>query len=101
MNWSAEQQRLLGAMGYQLLVRVAPGETTVARDGAVAAELALPTAADPHSAGENFPALRQALRRAAGNRDIEGLVEDLGRLRREPALKRALWARLRVLRRSR
>jgi hypothetical protein len=57
-------------------------------------------AAGAGSIAVNCPALRQALRRAAGDRDIDGLVEDIERLRREPALKRALWSRLRTLRRS-
>lgn len=44
-------------------------------------------------------ALLEALRHAAGGRDVADLVADLERLRREPALKRALWPRLRALRR--
>ncbi|MBP8081461.1 MAG: hypothetical protein KAY12_04820 [Arenimonas sp.] len=106
MNWSAEQQRLLGAMGFQLMTRVEPGESSGARVTAPAAALAAapaPAVAMAAGAGSivmNFPALRQALRRAAGDRDIDGLVEDIERLRREPALKRALWSRLRILRRS-
>ena len=43
--------------------------------------------------------LLEALRRAAGGRDVADLVADIERLRREPALKRALWPRLRALRR--
>lgn len=81
MNWSPEQQRLLGAMGYQLLVRVEP-----------------PTA--PAASSRSFPALRAALTRAAGGADIAALIADLDSLRREPLAKRALWPRLRVLRRS-
>lgn len=77
MNWSAEQQRLLGEMGYELMVRA----SVVAN-------------------ATNFPALQQALRRAAGDRDVSGLIDDLERLRREPALKRELWPKLRALRRS-
>jgi hypothetical protein len=100
MSWSAEQQRLLGAMGYQLMIRVSPGETTAARSPAAALHPALVVAASPELAAARFPQLQMALRRAAGNRDIEGLVEDLERLRREPALKRALWTTLRTLRRS-
>jgi len=100
MSWSAEQQRLLGAMGYQLMIRVSPGETMAARSPAAAAEVAIAVAVGPASAAARFPELRQALRRAAGDRDIEGLVGDLERLRLEPALKRALWSRLRTLRRS-
>jgi hypothetical protein len=43
--------------------------------------------------------LLAALSRAAGGRDLGALALDLERLRREPALKRALWPRLRALRR--
>lgn len=102
MIWSAEQQRLLGAMGFQLMTRVTPGQSPAAR-ATPAERPAAPAVASPASAGADvarFPELQRALRRAAGDRDIEGLVEDLERLRREPALKRALWARLRILRRS-
>lgn len=101
MIWTAEQQRLLGAMGFQLMTRVAPGEAP--RDRSTSLPAAAPAVAPAAVAASNaasFPELRQALRRAAGNRDIEGLVEDLERLRREPSLKRALWAKLRTLRRS-
>jgi len=110
MNWSAEQQRLLGAMGYELMVRVTPGEllrtgvrgqaaaaVTAAVSAVTAAKVVAPGAAADVAL---FPALQQALRRAAGDRDIAGLVSDLERLRREPALKRALWPTLRALRRS-
>jgi hypothetical protein len=97
MNWNAEQQRMLGAMGFELMV-----QATMAASSAVALSFAAsasngapagPTAAD-------FPELLRALRRAAGDQDVSGLVDDLERLRREPALKRALWPRLRALRRS-
>jgi hypothetical protein len=44
--------------------------------------------------------LHSALRRAAGGADLASLSVDLARLRREPALKRALWPRLRALRRA-
>ncbi len=88
-------------MGFQLMTRVAPGEPPRERSASLpAAAPAVAPAAVAASNAASFPELRQALRRAAGNRDIEGLVEDLERLRREPSLKRALWAKLRTLRRS-
>lgn len=103
MIWSAEQQRLLGAMGFQLMTRVTPGAAPAAHVSPAgqpaAMAVAMPSGAKADAA--SFPELQRALRRAAGDRDIEGLVEDLERLRREPALKRALWVRLRTLRRSR
>lgn len=81
MNWSPEQHRLLGAMGFQLLVRVEP-------------------AACMHGSQAVFPALRAALTRAAGGADIVALIADLDGLRRQPSAKRALWPRLRALRRT-
>lgn len=100
MNWSVEQRSLLSAMGYQLLVRT-PTAAGQLVDGATGAESAAaePGAEDAASAG-NYQALRQALRRAAGDQDVSGLIHDLEHLRREPALKRALWPRLRAMRRS-
>jgi hypothetical protein len=104
MNWSPEQQRLLGAMGYELMVRVAPGAPATARAESGPAAPTGPAAASPTGSAaapaEGWAALRRAVRLAAGERDLEGLVPDYDRLRREPALKRALWPRLRALRRS-
>ena len=46
--------------------------------------------------------LLRALRRAAGDRDLAGLaLPPWERLRADPALKRALWPRLRAFRRAR
>ena len=77
MNWSAEQQRLLRALGHDLLVHGMAAAST-----------------DTHHK------LMDAISRAAGGSDVSALIGDIGRLRREPALKRALWPRLRALRRS-
>jgi hypothetical protein len=93
MNWSVEQKSMLGAMGYQLLVRASV-------TAAPAAAMVEPASATSGAATSLFPELRQALRRAAGDQDISSLIGDLERLRREPALKRALWPSLRALRRS-
>ena len=92
MNWSAGQLRMLRELGHEpmLLASRAPAPAPeVARDepsrpGAAAAEQ-----------------LAGAIARAAGGRDLSALALDLERLRREPALKRALWPRLRALRRGR
>lgn len=89
--WSAEQERMLRAMGY----------TPYARAGALPAALvepALPPASVTAS-GDGFKSLRAALRRAAGGRDTDALIGDLARLRKDPAGKRALWPILRALRR--
>ena len=99
MNWTAEQQRLLGAMGYELMARVAPGSPArqPPRPGPVADTV---DALETSAVAASFPELERALRRAAGDRDVSELVIDLARLRREPALKRAIWPTLRALRRS-
>ena len=110
MNWSAEQQRLLQALGHDLMVHgtqwpavgvgAAVGAALAAKplENSIAAKAA-PTVGAPtpaHSMGK----LAEAVRRAAGGSDISGLIDDMERLRNEPALKRALWPRLRALRRS-
>jgi len=116
MNWSAEQQRLLQALGHDLMVH---GTQWPPRNVAPAANPASPMAASADRAPKPFPKagmaesavagpvapnstqrLREALRRAAGGNDIGALVDDIDKLRNQPALKRALWPRLRALRRS-
>ena len=116
MNWSVEQQRLLGAMGYQLLVRVDPSMArgrltaatlvTSATPRSTTASAAPPASATVASAASMqgsqavFPALRAALTRAAAGADIAALLPDLDVLRRQASAKRALWPRLRSLRRT-
>ncbi|KFN50196.1 hypothetical protein P873_07515 [Arenimonas composti TR7-09 = DSM 18010] len=86
MTWSGEQQRLLAAMGY-VLYRRTGGATADAAAGFV----------DP----PEHDRLWQALRRAACGRDPRPLgLPPLAQLRTDPAAKRALWPRLRALRRS-
>ncbi|WP_339830095.1 hypothetical protein [uncultured Arenimonas sp.] len=85
MSWSADQQVLLGAMGYVLY-----------RHGAAAD--AAPEAAADLPEGR----LLQALRRAARRDDLDGLaLPPFEKLRTDASAKRALWARLRAARRSR
>ena len=90
MSVTAEQQRLLLAMGIEplLLAGTAP----------------LPAAADGNSAAaasaSGWSALEAALRRAAGGADIATLQLDLRQLHQQPQLKRALWPRLRNARRG-
>lgn len=101
MNWSAEQQRLLSAMGYVLFAR--PGTMAVRKSTvhAVAPMLTENGVLSPvtGSAGPGHDQLLGALRRAAGGRDVAGLIPDIVALRRDPMLKRALWPALRALRR--
>lgn len=91
MSWSAEQERMLRAMGY----------TPYALAGAPPPPASLPVDAPMTAAvvGGGFEHLKAALRRAAGGRDIDAVVGDLARLRKDPAGKRALWPKLRALRR--
>ena len=113
MNWSPEQQRLLRALGHELMVHGVAWPTSVAETEASTparsakpirkappAPSATPAAATTAPAHDGIERLHEALRRAAGGGDISALIEDLERLRREPALKRALWPRLRAMRRS-
>ena len=98
MSWSAHQRQLLEALGYELLE---PG-----RVGAIPAVPAAPirvAEAGPKAApaaANDVSRLLEALRRAAGGADPVALAGDLARLRRDPAAKRALWPRLRALRRQ-
>jgi hypothetical protein len=89
VSWSAGQLRILRAMGHEPM-RLAPV-------GAPAETPSRPTAASTTSTAG---ALAAAIARAAGGRDLSALALDLDKLRREPALKRALWPRLRALRRD-
>ena len=105
MSWSAHQRRLLDALGYELLVpgRVGPsapamvGREPAANDAPASAPAAA-RAAVARTPGAS--PLLDALRRAAGGVDPGTLVGDLDRLRRDPAAKRALWPRLRALRKG-
>ena len=87
--WSAEQQRLLAALGVPLWERLQP------RLGAesVGAEA-------PPTLGNELRPLLAALERAAGGRNLAALLLDLPRIRASAAAKRALWPTLRALRRS-
>jgi hypothetical protein len=101
MSWSAEQLRLLRAMGHEpmLLVGAAFGRdagAAVSRDEDASQGASRPKAAPTDSVA----VLHAAIVRAAGGRDLAALALDLERLRREPALKRALWPRLRALRKA-
>lgn len=96
MSWSTEQQRLLSAMGYTLY-RQAPAPTSASSPPGLVQDVQVDyPAATSATAGR----LLQALQRAAAGRDVAGLVGDLEVLRRDPMKKRALWPRLRALRRA-
>lgn len=92
-------------MGYALYVR--PGATPASMATTSAAVVAagfpdagsamLPTIASGEPRHERLLA---ALRRAAGNADVTNVLPDLDALRRDPLLKRALWPKLRALRKA-
>ena len=89
MPWSEEQQRLLRAMGYVLYER-APMSAAVpaSAPGAMAAEADAPLAR-----------LLRALQAAASGQDVSW-IGDLAMLRGDARAKRALWPKLRALRRT-
>ena len=108
MSWSAEQLRLLRALGHEPMRLATPADFAPAASSPVGAAFG----PDPSVQGEAGPSRQNAaptnqgerllaeIARAAGGRDLAALALDLERLRREPALKRALWPRLRALRRE-
>lgn len=103
MNWSAHQRRLLDALGYELLVpgRVGASAPAVIREPAANDPASMPAATRTAAIGTpGASPLLDALRRAAGGADPGALAGDLERLRRDPAGKRALWPRLRALRKG-
>jgi hypothetical protein len=81
--WSAEQQRLLAALGVPLMLRP--------RAPAVTAKTEVPA---------SLAGLYAALERAAGGRNLAELLLDLPKVRASGAAKRALWPTLRALRRG-
>ena len=86
MSWNPAQRAMLSAMGYTLYRPV----------GAPAAA----AQADPGPPPEGR--LLKALRRAARRDDLSGLpLPPWEQLRSDAAAKRALWLRLRALRRTR
>ena len=114
MSWSAQQCRLLDAFGYERLELGRPAPRRVEGEAAATPAAARPAAPAPRrmpaptmaaatppaAAPASTARLLEALRRAANGADPSALVDDLDRLRRDPALKRALWPRLRALRRG-
>ena len=95
MSWSAEQLRMLRAMGHEPM-RLAPVGAAFGRDESTSIVESRPRAAPTN----DVAMLAAAIARAANGRDLSALALDLDKLRREPALKRALWPRLRALRKQ-
>lgn len=99
MNWSTEQRRVLGLLGHDLMVQGRPWPASAGARSEGASVVAA-AAQVPAVSAAQASRLLEALRRAAGGADVATLVGDVEQLRRQPALKRALWPRLRALRRS-
>ena len=101
MSWSGEQLRILRALGHEpfMPVGAAPVAAAFGREQSRPEAEPGPSVA-AGSAVADTATLLAALARAAGGSDLSPLALDVARLRREPALKRALWPRLRALRRE-
>ena len=98
--WSAGQQKLLSAMGYALYARPGVGaavETVAGKAESSGITVAAPPVSNTKEAGASR--LLASLHRFAGDADLAALVPDVTKLRRDPQLKRALWPKLRALRR--
>ena len=92
MSWNPQQQAMLSAMGY-----------TLYRQAGAAPSAQVPGAAEATALASGLSdRLLQVLVRAAGGRDLSSLpLPPLDQLRASGAAKRALWPRLRALRRHR
>ena len=101
MSWNSEQLRLLRALGHEpMQLATVFGGTPAVVGAAVSRDSQQPSRLTAAPTMQSTDALASAIARAAGGRDLAGLALDFERLRREPALKRALWPRLRALRRQ-
>jgi hypothetical protein len=92
---------MLRALGHEPFMRAPvgiPAGAAASRDQ-VSEEVPSRLTAAP-ALGADTSALLAAIARAAGGRDLAALALDLEGLRRQPALKRALWPQLRRLRRG-
>lgn len=103
--WTSEQREWLQALGHDVLTLVQAGAPQQAAAGAVAPAMpASPPVSAPARAGTDVPpllrALARAARREADDPELLHTVPDLATLRGNPAARRALWPRLRGLRRT-
>ena len=103
--WTPQQREWLQAMGHDVLVLAGTEAMAMAELAAPPSGRPLPAATAPRSptvaAAGDGPMLR-AMQRAAGRRDLGDLpwLPDPATLRGDAAAKRALWPRLRTLRRK-
>ena len=101
LPWSAEQREWLQALGHDVLMLASA--TTVAEPTREARPSAPEPVATARPAAAASPLLR-ALARAAGRNEQDAellqMLPDLATLRGNPAARRALWPRLRALRKG-
>jgi hypothetical protein len=100
VSWTDSQLRILRALGHEPYVRAGAVGAAVVGAAFGRDESAGVPGSRPKAAPTSFDALHAAIARAAGGRDTAALALDLERLRREPALKRALWPQLRRMRKE-
>jgi hypothetical protein len=106
LPWSREQLEWLQMLGHDVLM-LAPVGSEVRAEAEQTSKAEMPSKSRPGASGSAKPAssvppLLRALARAAGRSedDAEFLqtVPDISALRGNPAVRRALWPRLRALR---
>ena len=102
--WDPQQREWLQALGHDVLVLAgAATATEIAGVAPQAACLVAPPPREMAASPRTEAALLRAVLRAAGRRDIAELaawLPDPATLRGNAAAKRALWPRLRTLRRK-
>jgi hypothetical protein len=106
MAWSAEQREWLQALGYELLVRAPQAPVSADASAVDARAVEAPVVATTASAvtgraEEGIDPLLRAVLRAArvdALEEVRMIAGDIGRLRADPAAKRAAWPQLRALR---
>ena len=100
--WTAEQREWLAALGYDVLVPAGSNAATVMTSqpdvGGAPARPEHATRA-PQPAATLLRALARAAGRAEDDSEFRQALPDLATLRGNPAARRALWPRLRALRR--
>ena len=107
LPWSREQLEWLQALGHDVLM-LAPAGSEVRAEAEQSLNAEMPPKSRPGASGSakvasSTPPLLRALARAAGRSDDDAeflkTVPDISVLRGNPAARRALWPRLRALRR--
>ena len=106
LPWTSEQLEWLQTLGHDVLM-LAPAGSEVRAEAEQSSNAEMPPKSRPGASGSAKPAsstspLLRALARAAGRSEDDGeflkTVPDISVLRGNPAARRALWPRLRALR---